>query len=157
MNNGLQIIVNERKRQISVEGYTKEHDLHHTDGELANAAATYAMTDEMREQVNEWGNDYLLYFWPFQLESLKLSPDDRCKELGKAGALIAAEIDRIIVDDPNIVKLEPIDKMAQLCDLYESVKDLVNGEFGVNEHASAVLDKIGQMRDMAASGIQNSI
>lgn len=96
MKTGIQIITEERERQLNKEGWTPEHDDTHVDGELANAAVTYAMTEDMRDTVNNWGNDYMLYFWPFELEWYKPTPDDRIKELAKAGALIAAEIDRYI-------------------------------------------------------------
>lgn len=33
--------------------------------------------------------------WPFSQEWWKPTPDDRIRELAKAGALIAAEIDRL--------------------------------------------------------------
>ena len=95
MKTGIEIITNERERQLNKKGWTPEHDDTHVDGELANAAVTYAMTNNMRDMVNNWGNDYMLYFWPFELEWYKPTPNDRIKELGKAGALIAAEIDRL--------------------------------------------------------------
>ncbi len=96
MKTGIELITEERQRQIDVEGWTPEHDRHHTEGELALAAAYYAMTDEMIDFIdNEWGNDMHLHIWPFELESLKRSPENRVRELQKAGALIAAEIDRI--------------------------------------------------------------
>ena len=96
MKNGLELIGDERDRQILKEGWTSEHDKQHDLGQLADAAACYAMTDEMREFIDEnWGNDMWLHLWPFDLKWLKLTPDDRIKQLVKAGALIAAEIDRI--------------------------------------------------------------
>ncbi len=36
-----------------------------------------------------------LNFWPFELKWLKFTPNDRVKQLCKAGAMIAAEIDRL--------------------------------------------------------------
>lgn len=33
--------------------------------------------------------------WPWEAEAFKPTPDDRVRELVKAGALIAAEIDRL--------------------------------------------------------------
>lgn len=93
---GVELIAEERKKQIESEGWTAEHDSKHSDGELANAAALYAMTDDMREYIDDnWGNDQWLNFWPFSLNWLKFSPEDRIKQLSKAGALIAAEIDRL--------------------------------------------------------------
>ncbi|MGG7470795.1 hypothetical protein ACVVIH_20585 [Chryseobacterium arthrosphaerae] len=93
---GVELIAEERKRQIESEGWTLEHDKHHSNGELADAAALYAMTEETRSYVDhQWGNDMWLHFWPFELKWLKFTPNDRVKQLCKAGAMIAAEIDRL--------------------------------------------------------------
>jgi hypothetical protein len=97
---GVELIADERKRQIEVEGWTAEHDSEHKDGQLANAAAYYAMTDETISFIdNDWGNDMHLHIWPFDLKWLKRNPNDRVQELVKAGALIAAEIDRLKIDE----------------------------------------------------------
>lgn len=93
---GVELIAEERKRQIESEGWTSEYDKHHSNGELADAAALYAMTEEIRAYVDlKWGNDMWLHFWPFDFKRLKFTPEDRVKQLSKAGALIAAEIDRL--------------------------------------------------------------
>jgi hypothetical protein len=96
MKTGIEIITEERQRHFNVEGWTPEHDDTHVDGELADAAVCYAMTEESKNTINNWGDDDILYFWPFELEWYKPTPDDRIKELAKAGALVAAEIDRLI-------------------------------------------------------------
>lgn len=103
MKTGIELIAEERQRQIEVEGWTAEHDDQHTNGELADAAAVYALNEDSKEYLDEhWGNDNLLHFWPFDLDWLKLTPENRVRELQKAGALIAAEIDRI-----NRLKTKP--------------------------------------------------
>lgn len=101
MKTGIELIAEERQRQIEVKGWTSEHDAEDGDGELANAACAYAMTNDMISFIdNEWGNDMFLHFWSFELELLKRdSTDDkklRIRDLQKAGALIAAEIDRLL-------------------------------------------------------------
>jgi len=45
---GLEIIAEERKRQIEVKGYTVELDDRHEIGDLANASSCYAMVPELR-------------------------------------------------------------------------------------------------------------
>jgi hypothetical protein len=96
MKNGIELIAQERKRQIELDGYTSLNDKEYQEGELANAAAYYALTDELIDFINQnWGNDMHLHIWPFDLNSIKRTPEDRIRELQKAGALIAAEIDRI--------------------------------------------------------------
>ena len=44
----LELIAAERKRQIGEEGYSPEHDDKNENGELAEAAMTYTMPDELR-------------------------------------------------------------------------------------------------------------
>lgn len=96
MKTGIELIAEERLRQVEQEGWSFEHDDKHTEGELSNAAAYYALTKDMRDFMDRnWGNDMHLYIWPFDLKWLKLTPDNRIRELVKAGALIAAEIDRL--------------------------------------------------------------
>lgn len=79
-------VLAERRRQVDVEGWTSEHDDTHRDGELALAAACYAMSSAglARHQFRGW--------WPWDWAWFKRSPGRR--ELVKAGALILAEIER---------------------------------------------------------------
>lgn len=100
MKTGIELITEERQRQIDVEGWTAEHDAKHKSGELADAACVYAMSMDSIDFINEhWGNDMWLHLWPFDLVWLKKhiisNNEDRIKDLTKAGALIAAEIDRL--------------------------------------------------------------
>lgn len=88
---GIELIADERKRQIEVEGWTPEHDALHKNGELADAAACYAgLTRRDHKFSFRVPNS-----WPFRIFDWKPTPNDRVRELVKAGALIAAEIDRI--------------------------------------------------------------
>jgi hypothetical protein len=83
------LIAAERERQVTAEGWTPEHDDHHDGSHLAQAAACYALPPiALRRTVWEW-------VWPWHEDWWKPSPDDRVRELTKAGALIAAEIDRL--------------------------------------------------------------
>ena len=97
MKNGIELISEERQRQIDKEGWTPEHDDQHTDGELSSAASVYAMKNELRELDILAQDIYTLGegMWPFNSKWYKPTPDDRVRELTKAGALIAAEIDRL--------------------------------------------------------------
>lgn len=87
---GILLIAKERKRQIEQEGCTAEHDRQHRSGELALAAACYATPGVVRKA---W--DMVARIWPWTLGWWKTTPNDRIRELQKAGALIAAEIDRL--------------------------------------------------------------
>lgn len=93
---GCQLIAQERKRQIEVEEWTTEHDDSHDEGELAKAAACYALPPGRRDCIVSGSiGDCLDLLWPWDDEWWKPTPDDRIRELVKAGALIAAEIDRL--------------------------------------------------------------
>lgn len=83
MKTGVELIKQERKRQIEKEGWSLKHDQIHADGQLAIAASVYADIENNHK-------------WPWDKESFKPTPNDRIKELTKAGALIAAEIDRLL-------------------------------------------------------------
>lgn len=100
---GMVAILRERLRQISVEGYTPEHDDAHDSEELVEAAACYAVLASATargSQALEWpagmmvGSDSLVE-WPWDAKWWKPS-DDPLRNLEKAGALIAAEYDRIV-------------------------------------------------------------
>jgi len=97
---GLQAITAERQRQIEDEGFLPNHDDEHRNGELAQAASAYAYPEgegvtllfqDLRGGVlfpASWSSSW----WkPVQGEYLS----GRKRELEKAGALIAAEWDRI--------------------------------------------------------------
>lgn len=92
MKSGIEIIAEERERQIGVEGWTPEHDDKHLCGELSDAAVCYATKGYWR---NSQRNPAYYMMWPFGIEWWKPTPDNRIRELAKAGALIAAEIDRL--------------------------------------------------------------
>jgi len=86
----------ERERQINEEGWTAEHDDKHAIGELAKAAACYAVLDCSNFVTLKDGAVTINIFrllWPWHRDWWK--PSSRIRNLVKAGALIAAEIDRL--------------------------------------------------------------
>lgn len=85
MKSGVELIAEERIRQIENECYSEQHDDEHKKGEMAISAASYALTD-IRQ-------DIAISLWPFG--SCEFKPKSRIKNLIRAGALIAAEIDRL--------------------------------------------------------------
>lgn len=96
---GVFIIEAERRRQFYQEGYDSEHDKVHVNGELADAAAVYALTDKTRDKYlykMTGNNANVPTIWPFEPSFYKPTPDDRVRQLAKAGAMIAAEIDRLM-------------------------------------------------------------
>ena len=95
---GVELIAQERQRQVEEEGWTPEHDAGHRPGHLSAAAASYL--DAGVEQIfHPWVETNKLDTrtdWPWDGEWWKPS-DDPIRNLVKAGALIAAEIDRLRV------------------------------------------------------------
>ena len=89
MKSGVELIAAERKRQVNKEGWSAKHDASHTKGELAKAAACYAVEHTDARVVERTDENA----WPWDAKWWKPS-NDPIKNLIKAGALIAAEIDR---------------------------------------------------------------
>jgi hypothetical protein len=90
---GIELIADERRRQISVEGWAPEHDDRHDLGELVTAAICYAVAGSALTR-NQPIPDIIATRWPWERAWWKPS-DDPIRNLVKAGALIAAEIDRL--------------------------------------------------------------
>ena len=84
--NGVLAITRERKRQIA-EGFDADHDDGHIRGEMVFAAASYLVRNAFHDKTPPG-------YWPWDDSQWK-PEKDRIAELKKAGALIAAEIDRI--------------------------------------------------------------
>lgn len=94
----LDAIAIERRRQIEEEGWIPEHDdAEHDLGELASAAMCYACPPEvdLRDCVDADGKPCAPSAWPWDDSWWKPSPDNRDRELVKAGALLEAERDRL--------------------------------------------------------------
>jgi len=94
---GAELIAAERKRQIEVEGWSAEHDDQWAYGELAEAGACYALAEHYRNALDSQDTQPVLFrlgpkWW-------KPTANDRLKELVKGGALIAAEIDRLLAEE----------------------------------------------------------
>jgi hypothetical protein len=115
MKTGIDLIAEERQRQIN-KGYDSNHDLQHDFRELTDAARTYidaaVLTTKSKEIGNSseasisWHKDnepfewkYLKLGWPWEEESFK--PTTSLEDLIKAGALIAAAIDRLQKDNDH--------------------------------------------------------
>lgn len=112
MKNGIELIAEERARQVAKEGWTAKHDDEHTGAEMATAAACYALPARQRklekahiqmDAARGCADPAMPYtvkvtvprLWPWDPEWWKPCPRNRVRELVKAGALIAAEIDRL--------------------------------------------------------------
>lgn len=102
MKTGIELIAEERQRQIDVEGYNEQHDSQHLTSELVYAAIAYIESAKVGINCVEIGNTneneimrrktemgrYYPFGWNFK-------PSTDIRDLVKAGALIAAAIDRL--------------------------------------------------------------
>lgn len=104
MKTGAERIADERNRQIEKEGWSSKHDDQYGRGVLTNAAICYTTmagsSDEERDRVNEQAKSGVVPpGWPWDVSFWKPSAGNsnnhKIRELEKAGALIAAEIDRL--------------------------------------------------------------
>lgn len=90
METGIELIARARAKQLE-KGWSLEHDQQHGNGELLKAAETYIMPEH-------YDNGCLTRrerLWPFNTKFT--GGESRIDELAKAGALIAAEIDRLLL------------------------------------------------------------
>jgi hypothetical protein len=92
---GVDLIADERRRQIEQEGWTPEHDNEHDAGELSAAGAAYAINaaEKLHPYSQGDGRDEQPMIWPWANDWWK--PKDPMRDLVRAGALIAAEIDKL--------------------------------------------------------------
>src|SRR5271154_4873115 len=97
-------IVDERRRQVEKEGWTPDHDDEHEECELALAAVAYAAPEPVFVHRSDGKYDHrFVDAWPeewanqWDKRSLRQPTDaQRIRMLEKAGALCAAEIDRLL-------------------------------------------------------------
>lgn len=88
-SDGATRIANERKRQIEKEGYDEEHDAQEPINRMVACAISYAMHDIDEQEADAW--------WSWDRQYFK--PKDRMRNLERAGALIAAAIDKLLKED----------------------------------------------------------
>jgi hypothetical protein len=98
MKTAIEMIAEERERQQSEEGWTADHDDTNADGQLAYAAFVYARHAGLLQNaphdvyVSRAGGPP--FEWPWSAEWWK--PKSPISDLVRAGALIAAEIERLM-------------------------------------------------------------
>jgi hypothetical protein len=126
---GLELIITERKRQVETKGYLPEHDDQHTQGEMALVAALLASPELLYRKEDENGELKFCDPWPESWDrrwekrpykdksgrpnhDVNIGTQDRIRQLEKAGALIAAEIDRLLRLQANLARNEnsPIER-----------------------------------------------
>lgn len=84
--------IHERVRQISVHGFTAEHDDEHADGQLADGAAFYALSGNAPLPMRD-----LCELWRFSDPPSETDPgqNGRKREIAKSIAMLAAEYSRL--------------------------------------------------------------
>lgn len=103
-------IAAERQHQIEKEGWSESHDDSHNRGQLARAAAAYAYTstinahtlDQHAQAVSGYTpgiRSLVADLWPW--DSRWFKPQNRRRDLVRAGALIVAEIERLDRSTPE--------------------------------------------------------
>lgn len=101
---GIDQIAAERKRQVEKEGWTPDHDDQHEGGCIAQAAAAYAIhgtsNPGLRAPDRRWDGSGIFpwgaeWWKPGHFTPSEMTTEDRIRCLEKAGALCAAEIDRL--------------------------------------------------------------
>jgi hypothetical protein len=96
LGTGVKAIADERERQLQVEGFSRDYDQQYREGELARAATAYVQLAAMDLQVGSRkhiASQEPPFFWPWAQEWWK--PVDARRDLVRAGAMIAAQIDLI--------------------------------------------------------------
>jgi hypothetical protein len=126
---GMELIAAERKRQLDEKGYTAAHDDQHANGELSLVAALLASPELLYRK--DPGNGASSYSdpWPETWDrrwdkrpyhdktgrpnhDVNFGTEDRIRQLEKAGALIAAEIDRLLRIQARVTASEVTEKTA---------------------------------------------
>lgn len=93
---GAEQIAAERRRQKTDEGHTDEADDQWKEGQLARAAVCYTVPTEFFPVLfGKARFDGVPDFWPWDKKWYNPKAARRVQDLVRAGALIAAEIDRL--------------------------------------------------------------
>lgn len=122
---GTKLIEQYREEQISKHNWSVQHDIDvNNDGQLVLGAVAYLLGSNPITVLTPSGPAVMVaeQLWPsnWSKQWLKLS-DNKVKNLSKAGALIAAEIDRLLQTSDN-VDLEELYKYAKQQELFAEVR-----------------------------------
>ena len=98
---GIEAITTERQRQIEKESWTPEHDDTHVNGQMAKAAAAYALHGTKDPHLDSHHDGYNVFPWdkkwwkPNHFTPSNETIEDLMRNLEKAGALCIAEWERL--------------------------------------------------------------
>ena len=107
MKTGIDLIADERKRQVEVEGYSEQHDSQHKTSEFIYAAIAYAEAANVEVSCREMGSNASNTVIMLNKNELRqifpwgdgFKPSTAIRDMVKAGALIAAAIDRLQMEE----------------------------------------------------------
>lgn len=123
--NGVAVIAKEREEQISKHNWSVQHDIDvNKDGQLVQAAVSYLSATNRVRLKTAYGLMTVrpLDIWPSNWGTNWFKAnDDKIKNLSKAGALIAAEIDRLLQTTKDIDFAE-LYKYAKHQDLVSTIQ-----------------------------------
>jgi hypothetical protein len=117
--NAVSLIIAERVRQVTEEGWSLDHDDAHEEGELFRAAFQYHLSGMSWPEAHDPGAH-----WPWDREWWK--PKGPQPDLVRAGALAAAEIDRL-----RRSTAEPEWKPDRLAHMHELLGTIIHDLAGV--------------------------
>lgn len=123
---GVELITRERNRQIVTERWSTQHDDSHTDQSMAIVAAMYAVHGTDSEVLNRAGDGEVTDAWPKTWAERfdKRNKHPRIRQLAIAGALIAAEIDRL--QRAAIANAEDAEEQALPCPFCSKSAEIEN-------------------------------
>ena len=108
MNKAIEDVLAERKRQVEEEGWSPSHDDEHDEGEMADAAAAYALAERFPKRI------VLGAIFPGSWVQSWFKPTTYRRNLVKAAALLIAEIERLdrkeayktaVISDDDLIEL----------------------------------------------------
>lgn len=122
-------MLDERRRQIEIEGWSAGHDAEHGDGSLLVVAMFYfrhgaGLSLPMRPVSDEWvACKRVPIGWPWAAEWWK--PKTPARDLVRAGALCLAEIDRLRKIEPGCDVSVVALVLADIVEVYRALPDPV--------------------------------
>ena len=138
---GIELIREERNRQTETLKHSPARDSNYTDFELSDAAAVYSLVSSRPElhatSDKNKGTVQPTIFWPWCPSYFKPS-DNPIRNLQKAGALIAAEIDRLLGEADEKTSRE---YLKQVEDCFE---------YNINHSVKVKLTDVGKAAYVAA-------
>lgn len=103
MKTGIELIADERNRQIESEGFDSKHDENNSTADLISAAIAYLESAKIASICGEEFSEdsrisAMKVNWPKWWDKSWIKPGTVDRDLEKAGALVAAALDRFNKD-----------------------------------------------------------